>query len=124
MFRDWWKASCVRSTIEEAQKLAIEIIQDTGSAVRRRMEVAVFLKEGEERRMVRRVGIRVIRRKSKTVDSELMKVMGEMLNMLEEGKEIKILYIFMGPEMDARNDIDEALAAFLPASSKIMGHEV
>lgn len=111
-------------TMGEAQKLAIEIIQDAGNGIRRRMELAILLEEGDKTKMIGRAGMRLMGRGSETADGELIKVIGKLLDELAEGEEIMILYIFFNPEMDVRGFLDEALAAFLPASAKIMGHKL
>lgn len=111
-------------TMGEAQKLAIEIIQDAGNGVRRRMELAIFLEEGEKTKMIGRVGMRFMERGSGTVDGELMKMVGKLLDELAEGEEIMIFYFLFNPEVDVRGLLDEALEAFLPASAKIMGHKL
>lgn len=111
-------------TMGEAQKLAIEIIQDAGDSVRRSMELVILGKEGEGMRMIGRVGMRVMGRGCETVDSKLIEVIEKALDELVKGEEIKVLYTFMNPEMNVRGLIDEALAAFLQASSEIMGHKL
>lgn len=114
-------AANLSGTTKDAQRLAIEIIQDAGNSVRKRMELAILLAENEKR-MIGRVGFRVIGKGSETADGEMIKVVDQTLNDLSKGEELAILYIFIDPQLKDRGPLDEALNAFLPVSAKIMGH--
>jgi hypothetical protein len=111
-------------TTREAQQLAIEIIQDAGNSVRRRMELIILTDEDEKTRTVGRVGVRRLGKNVKTADGELMTRVKKTLDALREGEEIMVMYIFLDPELDDRGFAKEALDAFIPVSAKIMGHKL
>jgi hypothetical protein len=117
-------ASGVCQTTKDAEKLAIEIIQDAGNSVRKRMELAVLLSKGKETKLIGRVGTRLIRKGTETADSKLVKVIGETVNSLREDEEIMVLYIFLDPELEDQGFAKEALDAFILASANIMGHKL
>lgn len=111
-------------TTKEAEKLAIEIIQDAGNSVRKRMELAILVEESEEEkaRVVGRIGVRRLWKGMVSADGEVMLQVEKLLNTLHEDEEMMILYIFLDPELADRGYMKEALDAFIPASAKIMSH--
>jgi hypothetical protein len=111
-------------TVKEAEKLTVETVQDAAENVRKRLELAVVLEEDEKMRVIGRIGIRSIGRSIKTADGELMSKVKKTFDRLQGGERILLLYIFVNPELDDRGYAKEVIDAFIPASAKVMGHEL